>query len=113
LKDNLDDFDKSQNTPTVRQRKAAYKAWKTIRKKKREIVGKDTQKIDPFLTVDRLASLVHPETEGRGPTETKNASYGRGIIGLFHKTPPRYWMWRILGSKMGVWLPIGLFVLLS
>lgn len=88
MKDNLDDFDKSQNTPTVRQRKAAYKAWKTIRKKKREIVGKDTLKIDPFLTVNRLASLVNPETEGRAPTETKNASYGRGIIGLFHKTPP-------------------------
>lgn len=88
MKDNLDDFDKSQSNPTVRQRKAAYKAWKTIRKKKREIVEKDTQKIDRFLTVNKLASLVHPETEGRTTTETKNALYGRGIISLFHKTSP-------------------------
>ncbi len=68
-----------------RQRKAAFKAWSTMRKNVQERVGKGTQKIEKYLTLSEVSSIKHPEIPSTQPNDI--LSYGKGIVSLFHKTP--------------------------
>jgi len=70
---------------STRQRKAAYKAWSTIRNKTREKAGLHSQKIEKYLRLNEFATIKHPEI----PNEIiqKAISYGKGIVSLFDKTP--------------------------
>jgi spore photoproduct lyase len=83
----INEFDERKDTPTARQRKAAYKAWKTMRTSRRVRVVKDIEKIDRVFSSRKLETLVHPEMI-KSPDGNKAVSYGRGIVSLFHKTPP-------------------------
>ena len=46
---------------SMRQRKAAYKAWSTIRNKTREKAGINSQKIEKYLTLNEVSMIKHPE----------------------------------------------------
>lgn len=79
---------------TIRQRKAAYKAWATIRNKIREKASADSGKIDKYLRPGFMASIKHPEITS--PSNLESNSYGKGIVSLFNKTPAdiacgRFW----------------------
>ncbi len=78
-----------------RQRKAAFKAWETMRHKVRERAGKTTQKIEKYMTLNQVSLIKHPEITKTGLQE-EVISYGKGIVSLFHKTPSdiacgRFW----------------------
>ena len=86
-------MDKKRSKASVsgRQRKAAYKAWKTMRHDRWARGTKNMESIEKFMTIRQVSTLTHPEVEGM--TETK---YAKGIISLFHKTPAdiacgRFW----------------------
>lgn len=68
-----------------RQRKAAFKAWETMRRKVREKAGQTTQKIEKYMTLNQVAVIRHPELLAESKEEI--TSYAKGIVSLFHKTP--------------------------
>lgn len=80
---------------TIRQRKAAYKAWSTIRGKIRTKASEGAEKIEKYLTLNQVSIIKHPEML-KTETMEKILSYGKGIVSLFHKTPAdiacgRFW----------------------
>lgn len=70
-----------------RHRKAAMKAWKTIRKRRREKAAKDSKRITEFLDPTKMQKIRHPETS---PFRKPSALSWKGnrIVVPFHKTPP-------------------------
>jgi spore photoproduct lyase len=66
-----------------KRRKAALKAWKTIRSGKHGIAAETSKRLDEFITVKKISSIKHPESQQ--PTVRK---YGGGLICQFEKTPP-------------------------
>lgn len=78
-----------------KHREAAFKAWKTIKKKRRERAGKDTQKILKFIEPEAMHRIKHPESNRlhAGVEQTWN---GNRIVVPFDKTPSdigcgRFW----------------------
>lgn len=70
-----------------KHREAALKAWKTIRKKKREKAARDSQKMTQFIDPEKIGKIRHPEiTHFQGPV--KLTWKGNRIVVPFHKTPP-------------------------
>ncbi len=80
---------------TIRQRDAAYKAWRTIRQNRRIAAGSGSKTIPEFVKPATVTSVRHPEiTTPKGKEEL--SSFGKGIISLFQKTPEdiacgRFW----------------------
>ncbi|MGI0007306.1 MAG: radical SAM protein, partial [Nitrosotalea sp.] len=71
---------------TIRQRKAAYKAWSTIRDNIRTKASEHAEKIEKYLTLNQVSIIKHPEIPKTGIIEDV-ISYGKGIVSLFNKTP--------------------------
>jgi spore photoproduct lyase len=70
-----------------KHRQAALKAWKTIKKKKREEAARNTKKITQFIAPQTIQKIRHPEmTDFKEKLEP--AWKGNRIVVLFHKTPP-------------------------
>ena len=83
---------KSKVLTSTRQRKAAYKAWDTIRKNVRKKNDKNSEKIEKYISVQKISSIRHPETIPQKTT----SKYGNGIVSVFEKTPAdiacgRFW----------------------
>lgn len=73
-----------------RQRKAAYKAQKTMRYDRWSRGAENMGNIEKFMTLQQVSKLAHPEIE------KPKTRYAKGIISLFHKTPAdiacgRFW----------------------
>ncbi len=80
---------------STRQRKAAYKAWRTIRQNKRFSASKRSKTILEFVKPETVTSLQHPEIISPKKME-EVTSFGKNIVSLFHKTPEdiacgRFW----------------------
>jgi len=84
------------------RRRAALKAWQTIRKRKKELIEKQVRRLDEvFDTPNRIAMIKHPFNSGliqvaKPRLVSVRTSYGKGIISQFDKTPPniacgRFW----------------------
>lgn len=71
---------------SVRQRKAAYKAWRTIRVDKRLRASRGSRTILEFVKPETVTSLQHPEITASKTIE-EPTSFGKNIVSLFHKTP--------------------------
>ena len=71
---------------TIRQRKAAYKAWSTVRDNIRTKASEHAEKIEKYLTLNQVSIIKHPEIPKTGIIEDV-ISYGKGIVILFHKAP--------------------------
>lgn len=69
-------------------RRAAKKAWRTIRAEKRATSAKGSAKLEEFVRPSVVSHLVHPEAFLSKPTNEQQASFGKGLVSLFHKTPP-------------------------
>ena len=70
-----------------KHRQAAFKAWKTIKKKKREKAARNTKKITQFIEPRVIEKIKHPEmTDSEEILEP--VWKGNRIAVLFHKTPP-------------------------
>lgn len=67
-----------------KHRKAALKAWDTIRKQRQEKAAKHTLKIDSFISVEKIGKIEHPETVKQ---ELRDKWQGNGVVKLFNKTP--------------------------
>lgn len=76
---------KSKISISSRQRKAAYKAWRTMKLDRWKRGSESIEKIEKFLTLQQVSKIQHPELE---PTSETKTSYAKGIVSLFHKTPP-------------------------
>jgi spore photoproduct lyase len=70
-----------------KHRKAALKAWKTIRRGKREIASKNTAKIGDFISPETIEKIKHPETAFMQQNERDMGWQGNRIVVPFHKTP--------------------------
>lgn len=70
-----------------KHRKAAVKAWKTIRKRKREEAARNTKKITQFINPRAIQKIRHPEMIDF-EEELEPVWKGNRIVVLFHKTPP-------------------------
>jgi spore photoproduct lyase len=89
LVNQLHEFDNQIQTIRSRQKKAASKAWRTIRTRRRLESAKDLTKIDTYLTLKKLNMIVHPElTSKKGDASSVESSFKNRIVTLFHKTPP-------------------------
>lgn len=66
---------------STRQRKAAYKAWDTMKHNRWKKGSEHAEKIEKYLTLIQVSKINHPETES---SKTK---YANGIVSLFDKTP--------------------------
>lgn len=97
---------KKQHAPDelrrAKRRKAALKAWETIRKRRKQIDKKQIRHLDEiFSTPSQLAGIKHPLNSsllqfGKQKLVDVRTSYGRGIVSQFGKTPPniacgRFW----------------------
>ena len=69
----------------IKHRKAALKAWTTIKRRKREFSSRGVKRIEEFVPPRIVGSLSHPELFH--PEETKEQSFGKGLVKLFEKTP--------------------------
>lgn len=74
-----------------RQRKAAYKAWNTMKKTRWKKGQEDTEKIEKYLSLQELTKIRHPEIIGNPKTEL-----GTRVVSQFQKTPSdiacgRFW----------------------
>lgn len=70
-----------------KHREAALKAWKTIKKKKREKAARSSKKITEFIDPKKMQRIKHPETVSfQKPLEI--VWHGNRIVVPFHKTPP-------------------------
>jgi DNA repair photolyase len=65
----------------TRQRKAAYKAWETMKRKRWKKGSEHVEKIEKYLTLTQVAKIIHPEIE------SNKTKYANGIVSLFDKTP--------------------------
>ena len=84
---------RSKASISERQRKAAYKAWETIRRKRWVRGGEKTEKIEKYITINQISKIKHPELTSSLETKT---TYSKGIVSLFYKTPEdiacgRFW----------------------
>jgi spore photoproduct lyase len=68
-------------------REAGFKAWKTIKKEKREKAAKNSKKITQYINPSTIEKIKHPETS-RFPEILELAWEGNRIVVPFHKTPP-------------------------
>jgi spore photoproduct lyase len=76
----------SVNNKKKKYREAALKAWKTIRKRKRERAAKNSKKITEFIHPKVIGEIKHPEmVDFEEPT--KFEWKGNRIVVLFQKTP--------------------------
>lgn len=70
-----------------KKREAALKAWKTIRRKRREKAARNSKKITQFIHPRAIQKIKHPETvDFKEPWEP--IWKGNRIVVPFHKTPP-------------------------
>jgi len=77
---------KEKKKGKLKYRQAAYKAWKTIKRKKFETAARTTKRIEEFISPEKVGAIKHPET----PLSTKERTkYGKGIICQFEKTPAK------------------------
>jgi len=74
----------------LKRKKAALKAWKTIRRARREKRARGARKLDEFASHGRIASMAHPEltTMPQVSAHLRQRENRHGIISLFAKTPP-------------------------
>lgn len=70
-----------------KRREAALKAWKTIKKRKREKAARNSKKITQFINPEKIQRIRHPETS-RFQKPLEVAWKGNRIVVPFHKTPP-------------------------
>lgn len=75
-------------------RRAALKAWVTIKRKRRENASRGVSRIEEFVSARAVGSLSHPEMLVTRETEVE--SFGKGLVKLFQKTPEdivcgRFW----------------------
>jgi len=65
-------------------RRAALKAWDTMRRKHKEQRVEGAEKLTRWINVDRIGKIPHPEV-----TESKDEEgwQGNGVVKLFNKTP--------------------------
>ena len=89
------DGKKSKASISNRQRKAAYKAQKTMRYDRWSRGAENMENIKKFMTLQQVSKLAHPEIE---KPETR---YAKGIISLFHKTPADIACGRFWEAEMG------------
>jgi len=70
----------------AKYRDAAFKAWKTMRKSKREKAARYSQEIIRFIEPETIQKIRHPETS---LSKTEELPWkGNRIVVPFHKTPP-------------------------
>lgn len=86
LKQSIVNSDNRDSSPTIRQRRAAYKAWRTIRKKRLKSAAEHLSPIDKYFSIQELSTLSHPELASSRHDDDL-FSLSRGIISLFQKTP--------------------------
>lgn len=67
-----------------KHRRAALKAWDTIRKKHREERVKGAEKLTKWINSEEIGKITHPEISEE---HSKNIWPGNGVIKLFNKTP--------------------------
>lgn len=70
-----------------KHRQAALKAWKTIRRKKREKAAINSQKITKFINPQTIQKIRHPEMVDF-EEQWEPMWKGNRIVVPFHKTPP-------------------------
>jgi spore photoproduct lyase len=86
----------------TKKRRAALKAWQTIRRRRRQIEEKKVRRLDEiFYAPKRVVSIKHPLNSGLVQAAKPKlagicTSYGKGIVCQFDKTPPdiacgRFW----------------------
>jgi spore photoproduct lyase len=83
--------DERKSSKSDTSRRAAYKAWRTIRSKQRDRAAKGSSKLERFVEPPRVTKIEHPETSiffHYSLEEENEISFGKGIISKFHKTPP-------------------------
>jgi spore photoproduct lyase len=68
-------------------KKAAYKAWRTIRNDRRMKHGPGNRRILDFVQPRVVGSMEHPENALDLGPENAQTSFGKGLVSLFHKTP--------------------------
>ena len=79
------------NDPKTKHREAAYKAWKTIKEKKRAEAVSGSIKLEEFLAPVEIAKIDHPEElSALYPLRLNEAfmKYRASIVKPFIKTPP-------------------------
>lgn len=75
----------SVSAERTKYRNAALKAWRTIKRKRRETASKGVRSLQEFVPPASVGSLNHPEVIE--VDETREESFGKGIVKLFQKTP--------------------------
>jgi spore photoproduct lyase len=65
-------------------KEAALKAWRTIRRKKREEAAEGVEKLDNWIDVESINNIQHPEISDQ---EEEEIWEGNGVVKLFSKTP--------------------------
>lgn len=75
------------DTDNSKPKKAAYKAWKTIRRKKHEAGGRLSKRLDEFITVNEITSIRHPSANSITPTPlTLNTLNGNKKLKKYDQT---------------------------
>jgi len=74
----------------LKRKKAALKAWRTIRKIRRKKAAEGTRGLEEFVSPRKIASILHPELTLKNEVSEmpQRVTIGHGIIALFAKTPP-------------------------
>lgn len=68
-------------------KKAAHKAWRTIRTEKRARGGLGSRQLIEFVEPSVVTSIVHPEVVPETELQINETSFGNGLVSLFQKTP--------------------------
>lgn len=71
----------------IRQKEAAFKAWKTIRKKRWHKRAMGSRLIVEYVEPAFMGRLKHPEVSTGLKSIEFPTSFGRGVVSQFHKTP--------------------------
>jgi len=86
----------------TKRKRAALKAWQTIRRRRRQIYEMQVRRLDEiFATRKQVTTIKHPLDSGLVQVSVPKlisirTSYGKGIVSQFDKTPPeiacgRFW----------------------
>jgi len=67
---------KSKASISDRQRKAAYKAWETMKHDRWKRGAETTENIEKFMTLQKVSKIKHPELE---PSSTTKTSFLKNI----------------------------------
>lgn len=78
----MDSFRKVDDTKKSPYRKAAFKAWRTIRGQRRAKASRESIPLE-LITITAVGNIDHPET----PLSSKERRYDKGLICQFSKTP--------------------------